>query len=73
MADIKRMRATENAFITGINRAKEMGLQKPYDVMICIRSELKKSGLQIVWQRGAKHDLEVKKHLGEIENGRLVL
>jgi hypothetical protein len=54
VADIEKMKAQEAAIVEGIERAARVGLSKPYDVFICILSELKEAGLMIVWQPGEK-------------------
>lgn len=51
---LAKMQAIEFAFIKGIERAKRQDLRKPYDVHICIRTELKRAGLTIVWAKGQK-------------------
>lgn len=38
----------QNAIITGIERAKEFGLNKVYDTAVCVRVELRNAGLKIV-------------------------
>jgi hypothetical protein len=51
---IEKYKAQEKAFLRGQENAQEMGLTKPYDIMVCIIRQLKQAGLMIVWQPGEK-------------------
>lgn len=54
MSNIEKYRTQEKAFLAGMERAERNDLRKPYDIMVCILSELKAHGLQITWQPGEK-------------------